>query len=86
MNFESSFGGCAGDQVDHDLQRLQWDALPVAGDVTEQRMFDFVPFARAWREVTDFNNQSRGIGQPLQLQSRESSAWTIAAAAVGSDQ
>lgn len=84
--FEAGFGACAGDQVDYDLQRFQWDALPVAGDVTEQAMFDLVPFARAWREMADFDYQARGIRQTLQFQSPESSAWTIAAPAVGSDQ
>ena len=51
VNFEARFGACAGNQVDHDLQVLQWDALPVAGDVTKQSMFDLVPFARARRSV-----------------------------------
>lgn len=49
-------------------------------------MFDLVPFARACREVTDFHNQSRRIGQPLQFQSPESSPWAMTASAVGSDQ
>jgi hypothetical protein len=86
VNFEAGFGACAGDQVDHDLQRLQRDALPVAGDVTKQAMFDLVPFTRAWREVTDFHDQSRRIGQPLQFQSPESSPRAITVSAVGSDQ
>ncbi len=86
VNFEARFGACAGNQVDHNLQSLQGNALPVAGDVTKQTMFDLVPFACTWREVTDFENQSRGIGQPLQFQSPESSARTIAASTVSSDQ
>jgi hypothetical protein len=79
VNFEASFGACAGNQIDHNLQRLQRDAQPVSGEVTKLAMFDLVLFARAWREVTDFHNQSRRIGQPLQFQSPPRRTSAVAA-------
>ena len=83
VDFEAGFRASAGDQVDDNLQSLQRNALPIAGDVAEQAMFDLVPFARARWIVTDFDDQARGIGEPLQFQSPESGARTVAPAAVG---
>jgi hypothetical protein len=42
-------------QIHDDLVRFQRDALPIAGDVTEQAMLNLVPFARAggkWQTST----------------------------------
>ena len=44
-------GGCAADQIDHDLPTDQRPASPVGGDVAEHAMFNLVPFAGAGREV-----------------------------------
>ena len=86
MDFQAGFRRRRADRLDHDLQRLQGNALPVPGDVAEQPMLNLVPFARAGRIVTDFDDQPRGIGDPLQLPSPEPGARTVAAAAVRGDQ
>ena len=86
VSFEACFGASAGDQIDDKLQCLQTDALPVAVDVTKQTIFDPVPFACARREMTHVDQHAFGVGQPLLFQSPESSAGTIVAFTVSSDQ
>jgi hypothetical protein len=39
----------------------------VLGVEREQLMFDFVPFAGAWRQMTDGNRQPEFIGEGLQF-------------------
>jgi len=65
---------------------LKRDASPVPRDVTEQTMFNFVPFARSGWKVADFNNQTRFVRQLLQLQFPQTIAVSVAAAAIGSHQ
>ena len=74
------------DQIDNDLVSLQGDALPVAGDVAEQPMFDLVPFARARREMADLHDQARAIGKALQFRLPKSVSMTIAAPTVSGNQ
>jgi hypothetical protein len=42
-------------------------AAPVLGDEREQLMFDRVPFAGAWQQMTERNRQPEFIGEGLQL-------------------
>src|ERR1039457_3397848 len=42
-----------GDKFNHRLKRNQRLGTPVDGDVGEEPMFDFVPFAGAGRKMTD---------------------------------
>ena len=48
-------GGCASDQIDHHLPTDQRPTSPVGGDMAEHAMFNLVPFAGAWGEVTDLD-------------------------------
>src|SRR6202008_5161303 len=58
--------GRAGDQVDDYLMADQRLPAPVLRNVAEHPMLNFVPLARAWREVTDRDLQPRSVGQALQ--------------------
>src|SRR5271163_1215497 len=49
-------------------------------------MFDLVPLAGAWREVTDAYAQPSRVGEALQLHAPQSRAGRVAPAAVGGDQ
>ena len=50
------FGGRrASNQIDDRLIIQKRLPTPVRGDEREQPVFDFVPFAGAWRKVTDGN-------------------------------
>jgi hypothetical protein len=53
--------------------------------VTEQAVFDLVPFARPGWIVTDFNSHSRFISQSLQLKLPKPVTVAVASAAVSSD-
>ncbi len=49
VDFQAFRSTSGSNKADHDLVAFQRNASPVASDVTEQTMFDFVPFARARR-------------------------------------
>ena len=46
-------GGGGADEAQDRLVASQGSALPVPGDLGEQAVLDFVPFAGAWREMAD---------------------------------
>ena len=84
---DSQAGGrcCACDQLDNRLATQQPLAPPVAGDVTEQPMFDFGPLAVARRKMTNGQFHFQLFDQALQSHSPQAALATIAAAAVGRD-
>ena len=86
MNFEARFGRCGADKVYDDLIGFQWAASPVPGYMTEQSMFDFVPFARAGRKMAHFDFQACCVAESLQFDFPEAVSATIAATAVRRDQ
>lgn len=59
---------------------LQGNATPIASNVTEQAMFDSVPFACSRRAVAHFNRHSGFIGQLLKFMFSQSVAATVASA------
>ena len=63
---ESGFGGGIADKVDDHFVAGQWFPAPIYADMREDTVFDFIPFAGAWREMTDRNFQTSFIGQLLQ--------------------
>src|SRR5579871_3148658 len=86
MNFEARGGGCGTNEVDHDFIRLQRLALPVAGDVTEQAVFDLIPFAGARRKMADLDLEPGFVTQLLQFDLPQATAAAVAATAVSGDQ
>ncbi len=62
MDFQAFFRSRVTDELDHDLECLQGDALPIASDVTEKAMFDLVPLACSRRKMAYLNLQARGVG------------------------
>jgi len=59
-------GGCR-DQLDNRRPARQGLAAPILCNVTEQAVFDLVPFRRAGRIVADDDGQTRLVGELLQL-------------------
>ena len=60
--------GCGGgDEIDDDLVADQWLAAPVLADKREKTVFDLVPLAGTWREMTDRDLQSGFVCQLLQF-------------------
>src|ERR1035437_8501583 len=63
-------------------------AAPVHGDVREQPMLDLVPLARAWREMTHRDGETRTIRELLQCPLPEAQAGPLlppASAVISSD-
>ena len=78
-----TFGGrCARDQIDDRLIIAKRLTAPIRGDEREQPVFNLVPFAGAWREVTDGNRKARFIRQFLQLYLPMSQPRAIASPAI----
>ena len=75
-----------GDQVDDDFMAHERFAAPILADERKQAMFDFVPLARAGREMTDRDGQPCFVGQFLKFPFPQPDAIPVAAAAVGRDQ
>ena len=86
VHFKPCLRACRADQVDHHLIRGQRHAAPVARDVAEQPMLDFIPFAGPRRIMADLDNHPRGIGQPLQLVLPQPIAMAITPPTVRGDQ
>ena len=86
VHFQPRTRARRADQVDYHFIRGQRYAAPIACDMAEQSMLDFIPFAGPRRIMTDLDNQSRGIGQALQLVLPEPIAIPITPATVGGDQ
>ncbi len=74
------------DQIDHHLRGGQRNAPPVARDVAEQAMLDFIPFAGARRIMADLDNPAGGIGEPLQFQLPQPCAMAITPPTVRRDE
>src|SRR5690348_2196647 len=85
-DFQSLGGGGSRDQIDDGLIVAQGFSAPVRGDEGKESMFDLVPFAGPWREVTDRDAQARFIGKLLQLPLPQPQAPAVAAPAIGRDQ
>ena len=65
---------------------LQRNTSPIVSDVTEQSMLNLVPFAGAWRVMTDLNRHAGLVRKSLQFQFPKSIAMAVASPAVCSDQ
>ena len=74
------------DQVDDHPVALQWLCAPVHGDLGEQPVFDFVPFAGARGQVADGDPQPGLGGERGQLDLPGADPVAVGAAAVGADQ
>ena len=70
----------------HDLERTQWLACPVDADVTEQPVFDGIPFRRSSRIVTNRDLEPVTIRQFLQSELPQSGPATVAASAISQNQ
>jgi hypothetical protein len=70
----------------HDLQRTQRFACPVDTDVTEQPVFDRIPFRRSSWIMTNRDLKSVMIRHGLQFEFPKSRPATIAASAIGQNQ
>lgn len=66
--------------------RFEWYAAPASCDVTEQAVFNLIPFAGSWWIVAHLNHHSSLVGQSLEFILPESIAMTNALPAVGSNQ
>ena len=86
MDFQSLFGLRGANQTDDNLHGLKGNPLPIAGDVAEEPVLDFVPLAGSRWVVAKFDNHSRFVGQLLQSPPPQSRSRTVAAATVGRDQ
>src|SRR5487761_2030854 len=64
---QTSPGRGGGDQFDHCFATGQGLATPGLGDVTEQPVFDFVPFRRAGGIMADLKRQAGFVSQVLQF-------------------
>jgi hypothetical protein len=62
---QSACGACVPDQVHDRLKSAERLASPVLRDVTEEAVFDLVPFAGARREVAHANAQLQFVSQSL---------------------
>src|SRR5271165_2191278 len=76
---------CVADQVDDHPVALQWSSAPVHGDLGEQPVFDFVPFAGARGQVADGDGQPALGGERGQLDLPGADPVAVGAAAVGAD-
>jgi len=56
---------CDCDEVNNGLEATKWFASPVPDDVTEESMFNLVPFACTWRKMADTNCETRIVGELL---------------------
>ena len=62
MDFQASFGSSRSNELDDNF-KVRWDSPPIASDVAEQPMLDFVPLAGSRREMTDLNDHPRLVGE-----------------------
>lgn len=66
-NFKACLGGRCRNQIDDYFVADEWFTAPVLADIREETMFNLVPFAGAWRQVTHSNRQVEFIGQFLEF-------------------
>src|SRR5688500_20279791 len=64
---EAGFGGGRSDQLDDGLIADERPAAPVLGDEREEAVLDLVPFAGAWREMTDGDVDIEFVGESLKF-------------------
>ena len=64
-NLESLIGDGVGDEVNDHFMTDERSSSPVLSDVAEHAMFNFVPLAGTWREMTDTNGHLELIGEFL---------------------
>ena len=82
---QAALSGRVSDEIDDDLMADQWLSTPVHADVTEHAMLNLIPFARAWREVTDGDMQPALVGEFLQSHFPQANPIAVTSSAVGSD-
>jgi hypothetical protein len=80
------FGRAGADQFNDRLVTAQGFAASVFCYLTEHPVFDFIPFARAWREVAYRHAQAALVGPLLEAFFPQPSARTVGASAVGHNQ
>src|SRR6266536_2794399 len=83
---QTGAGGGVGKQVDDDFVAGEGATAPVHGDLAEQPVFDFVPFAGSGRQVAHGDLQSGRSGELGQLDLPQPGAVAVGAATVGADQ
>lgn len=86
VHFQPFLRARRADQLDHHLISGQRHAAPVACDVAEQPMLDFIPFAGPRWIMADLDNESGGIRQTLEFVLPQPIAMAITSSAVRGDQ
>src|SRR5439155_25042793 len=71
-----------GNQTDDGGETHKRFPAPVHRDMREEAMFDLVPLARPWWEVTDGDGEPGSIREPLQFPLPEADARAVAAAGI----
>ena len=66
-HFEPRRGAGRRDQLHDRFEAAQRLAAPIEGDKRKQAMFDLIPLARPWRQVTYRDGDAQLIGQRLQF-------------------
>ena len=81
-------GGSCGrrDQLNNRLEAPEGFSAPVDGNEGKESMFDFVPFARAGRQMANSDGDAQGIRQCLQFYFPQTNTVSIASPTVGSHQ
>src|SRR5487761_1747999 len=85
-DLETRVRRCGTDEVDDNFIALQGLALPILCHMTEQPMFNLVPFAGARRKMADLDFQPGLVTQLLQFDFPKTTSTAVAATAVGCDQ
>ncbi len=84
-NLQAFFCRWDGDDLDDGLVGAQGLAAPVDRNERKELVFDFVPLAGAWRQVTNGDGDFQLVRQFLQFDFPDTNARSIAAAAIGGD-
>src|SRR3972149_11328605 len=86
VDFKSCFGRCGGDEIDDGCVIVEWFFFPVHANKAEKSMFDFVPFACAWRIMRNRDGESGLVCKRLEFSLPVALACNVPAGAVGSDE
>jgi hypothetical protein len=86
LDFQSCFRLRVSNVAQHDLQRTQRFSCPVDANVTEQPVFNRIPFRRSSWIMTNRDLKSVMIRHCLQFEFPKSRPATIAASAIGQNQ
>jgi hypothetical protein len=84
LDAQTFAGRRIGNEADHRVQCHKWLTTPILCDVAKHAVFDFIPFARAGREMTYADFQPSFICQSLKRHFPASYPVAVAPAAIGS--